>query len=119
MNWISLENENQLNTLVEASFAKPQLIFKHSTRCSISTVAKSRLDKATISTIDFYYLDLIAHRNLSNFIADKFEVHHESPQVLLIKNGNCVYDESHSSITIDDLLDEINYVNTIGCQIKL
>ncbi len=107
MNWNTLTNEEQLDNIFKLSFTKPQVIFKHSTRCSISTVAKTRLDKSSVDTIDFYYLDLIANRNLSNLIAEKLNVHHESPQVILIQNGNSIYDESHSSINIDDLAAEV------------
>ena len=105
MIWNTLETEAQLNSLVDLSYNKLQAIFKHSTRCSISSVAKSRLDRESVDAIDFYYLDLINHRQLSNLIAEKFSVHHESPQILLIKNGECVFDESHSSIVVDDLID--------------
>ena len=108
MQWKILETEDQLNSLTESSFDKPQAIFKHSTRCSISIVAKSRLDKASVDSIDFHYLDLITYRNVSNLIADKFQVQHESPQILVIKNGMCTFDESHSSIIVEDILDSIS-----------
>jgi bacillithiol system protein YtxJ len=99
MSWIDLQQVEQLNEIERASFERTQVIFKHSTRCSISTMAKSRLDKEAFpASADFYYLDLIAHRNISNEIADKFKVWHESPQVLVIKNGDCIYDESHMGI---------------------
>lgn len=65
----------------------------------------NRLERAEApATIDFYYLDLLAHRNISNKIAEDFQVYHESPQVLLIRNGECVYDESHMAITMDELI---------------
>ncbi|CAN5236056.1 bacillithiol system redox-active protein YtxJ [soil metagenome] len=99
MNWIPLENEEQLSALKEKSHNTPQVIFKHSTRCSISSMAKNRLDKSTpAQNAEFYYLDLIRYRNISNAIASDFSVYHESPQVLVIKNGKCIYDESHSGI---------------------
>lgn len=105
MNWIEITNESQLNDVKELSKAKPQLIFKHSTRCSISSMAKSRLERGiTPDRIDFYYLDLIKHRNISLKIAEEFDVSHESPQVLLIKSGKCIYDESHSGISMDDIV---------------
>ncbi len=108
MNWIALTEESQLNNIVEQSYSKPQLIFKHSTRCSISTVAKGRVDKSDIDkSIDCYYLDLIAFRNISNLIAEKFHVFHESPQVVLIKNGECIYDESHNAIRPQDILESL------------
>ena len=73
MNWINLQSEDQLQEIVSNSNSKPQVIFKHSTRCSISSMAKNRLDKKeNPDGIDFYYLDLIRHRNISNKIADRF-----------------------------------------------
>lgn len=103
MNWIHLENETQLNEIVELSFQKKQAIFKHSTRCSISSVAKSRIDRAANIAIDFNYLDVISFRQLSNMVADKFDVQHESPQILLIKDGKCIFDESHNAISVEEL----------------
>lgn len=107
MNWIALTDEKQLDDIIAKSKDKPQVIFKHSTRCSISSMAKSRLDKAPdTKVVDFYYLDLIRYRKISNEIAETFSVFHASPQVLVIKGGKSIYDESHSSIRIDDILDE-------------
>ena len=94
----------QLDEIVLSSSQKPQLIFKHSTRCSISMVVKSRLEKSEApENIDFYYLDLLNYRDISNQIASKYNVHHESPQVLLIVNGECVYDEAQMGITMDEI----------------
>ena len=104
MNWKIISDENQLEEIREKSFERPQVIFKHSTRCSISSVAKSRLDRSSDPEgMDFYYLDLIRYRSISNRISELFDVHHESPQILLIKNGECTYDESHLSISIDEV----------------
>lgn len=104
MNWSVLNNEAQLSEIVKKSHDKPQVIFKHSTRCSISSMVKSRLEKSTPSEkIDFHFLDLIAFRFLSNKIAEDLKVYHESPQVLFLKNGECIYDESHMAIRMEDL----------------
>ncbi len=105
MNWNELKEEGQLEAIKQESAQHPVVIFKHSTRCSISSMAKNRLDKsAQPDGIKFYYLDLIKHRNISNKIAEDFHVYHESPQVLLIKNGECIYDESHNGIFLDDIV---------------
>jgi bacillithiol system protein YtxJ len=107
MQWIQLTDEQQLNDIIANSTNKPQVIFKHSTRCSISSVAYQRLQKAQQSNeVDFYYLDLLAYRKISNKVAEVFNVHHESPQVLVIKNGTCVYDESHMGISMDEIIDQ-------------
>lgn len=104
MDWKVLSEESQLLEIIRNSETKPQVIFKHSTRCSISSVAKSRLDRSpTPSDIDFYYLDLIRFRNISNKIVEVFKVHHESPQVLLIRSGECIFDESHMSIDMGEI----------------
>ncbi|MBC7865937.1 MAG: bacillithiol system redox-active protein YtxJ [Gloeobacteraceae cyanobacterium ES-bin-316] len=108
MNWIPLSTLDEVDIIKKKSFEHPQLIFKHSTRCSISSMAKSRLDRATAPPdSEFYYLDLIAHRNISAHVAETFKVAHESPQVLLIKNGECVYDESHSGIDMSEIAEQI------------
>jgi bacillithiol system protein YtxJ len=106
MNWIPLQNETQLEDIRERSAGRPQLIFKHSTRCSTSAVVKGRLERAEKpEAIDFYYLDLISYRPVSNKVADLFRIDHESPQVLLIRDGQCIYDESHMGITMADIVD--------------
>lgn len=101
MNWIPLSAENQLEEIVKTSASRPQVIFKHSTRCSISAVALQRLQKAAMpADVDFYFLDLISNRALSAKVAETFGVHHESPQILVVKNGECIYDESHMGINM-------------------
>jgi bacillithiol system protein YtxJ len=107
MHWIHLTDEEQLKQLIIKSQSRPQVIFKHSTRCSISAVALQRLQKAQQpQDVDFYFLDLLAHRPLSGKIAETFQVHHESPQILLIRDGQCVFDESHLGITMHDILEQ-------------
>lgn len=104
MNWINLTSQDQLEEIRSKSSEKTQVIFKHSTRCAVSSMAKSRLERSSApEDVDFYYLDLIAHRKLSSVVAEDFDVWHESPQVLVIKNGKCVYDESHSAIKMEDI----------------
>ena len=105
MEWIIINSSGQLNEIKEKSKINPQVIFKHSTRCSISNMAKNRLEKnKKPDNIDFYFLDLIKYRALSNQLSEEFDVWHESPQVLVIKNGSCVYNESHSAIRMEDII---------------
>jgi bacillithiol system protein YtxJ len=104
MNWKALTDEAQLEEIKNLSSDTPQLIFKHSVRCSISSMAKNRLERSSMPPgIDFYYLDIIRYRNISNKLEAEFLVHHESPQVILIKAGECIYDESHSGISMDEI----------------
>ncbi len=111
MNWINITSEDQLEQIKEESKQHPVVIFKHSIRCSISSMAKSRLDRSEIpSDIAFYYLDLINYRSISNKIAEDFHIHHESPQILLIKDGECRYSESHNGINMDDIIEQAKVV---------
>lgn len=107
MNWIALKTENQLEEIRQKSAERPQVIFKHSTRCSTSALVKGRLERGQQPwDIDFYYLDLISHRSISNKIAESFRVRHESPQILIIRNGECIYDESHLGISMDEIMEK-------------
>ena len=107
MEWIHLTDEEQLSNIIEKSKEKAQVIFKHSNRCSISSVALQRLQKGKQpGEIEFYFLDLIRYRLLSNKIAEVFKVRHESPQVLVIKNGECIFNESHLGIDMHDIIDQ-------------
>ncbi len=108
MKWKELTSEDQLAEIKEQSSQKSQVIFKHSTRCSISSMAKSRLERSgEPQDVDFYYLDLIKYRSISNRIEKDFLVNHESPQILLIKNGECIYEESHNGISMDEIEEQL------------
>ncbi|MFK7936732.1 MAG: bacillithiol system redox-active protein YtxJ [Saprospiraceae bacterium] len=110
MNWNNLTTAEQLNQIIETSKKTPVLIFKHSTRCSISSMAKYRLEsewKFKEEQVVPFYLDLISYRNLSNQIAEDFSVYHESPQILLIKDGECTYENSHLDITVEEIGTEL------------
>ena len=105
MSWINVENESAIADLKQN--AGYSLIFKHSTRCSISMMAKKRVDMDLDdlpADVKPYFLDLIAYRSVSAFIAETFQVHHESPQLLLIKDGECILDQSHGDISIAEVL---------------
>ena len=107
MNWIDLNDEAQLATINEQSKHQPIMILKHSTRCSISQMAKNRLDKEPNPTNTLcYYLDLLKFRPISNKIAELYKVTHESPQILIIKNGECTYEDSHNGINIADIIEQ-------------
>mgnify|MGYP001351081603 CR=1 FL=1 len=99
MNWINLTTMSELNKIKEDSFQNHQFLFKHSTRCSISKMVLSRFASTNDSaSLSVYLLDLLNHRDLSNQIADDFNVKHESPQLLVIKDGECCKHSSHTSI---------------------
>ena len=104
MNWKHLTQEDEVEAIITDSQTKPQLIFKHSTRCSISSMAKSRLEREwNLDTVSAWYLDLITYRNISNFIEHRLNLRHESPQAILIENGEVKYHASHNAMSIDDI----------------
>lgn len=106
MDWKILNKESQIDRIKEESFEKPVIIFKHSTTCPISSIAKLRLDDdLSVPSGDYtaYYLDLLSYRMVSNKVAEVFKVYHESPQVIIIKDGEASYDESHLDISVQDL----------------
>ena len=107
MNWIEIKSDTDLEIIMETSFqlSTGVAIFKHSTRCSISNVVKRRLDQSWDfdETLPIFYLDLLQYRAISNLIAEKFNIQHESPQLLIIKNGECIYHESHMNITVKNI----------------
>jgi bacillithiol system protein YtxJ len=108
MNWINLESVEQLKEIKNKQ--ANSIIFKHSTRCSISMMAKKRLemDRDIVpENLSCYYLDLLNYRSISNQIADLFQVHHESPQLLLIQNGECILDQSHGEINLEEVIEMI------------
>lgn len=98
--WKPLVDLGQLNEIVDLSNEKPVAIFKHSTRCSISRMALKQFENEfdMEDKIVPYFLDLLNHRDISNEIAVRFGVEHQSPQILLIKNGKAIFAASHSDI---------------------
>ena len=111
--WNALTEIKQLDEIASESNTIPIFIFKHSTRCSISRMALKNFEREyALSPTDakLYFLDLLQHRDISNEIGTKFNVMHQSPQLLLIKNGHCLYHVSHSDIDATDLLSKINKV---------
>ena len=105
INWFPLTDLGQLNEIITLSKEKPVIIFKHSTRCIVSRTALKQFENEydLDNQVDAYFLDLLEHRDISNEIASRFGVYHQSPQLLLIKNGKSVYDVSHSDIDAGEL----------------
>ena len=110
VNWVLLTELSQLDEIKEESKNGPVMILKHSTRCSVSLMAKNGLDRSwdiEASKLKTYYLDLLKYRPISNEIATTFDIHHESPQVLIIKNGKCVYTTTHSGIDTREIAKQL------------
>jgi len=110
MKWTLLTDLDQLDAIDDASRERPVLIFKHSTRCSISSAALGRLERAWAPADDAhiaYFLDLLKYRSISNAIATRYRIEHESPQALVIRNGKCVGVSAHFGITYTDLITQL------------
>ena len=108
MTWLNLTSLDQLDEIKSADGYS--LIFKHSTRCSISMMAKRNFEfnwDVIPEGTKLYFLDLISYREISNTIAEVFTVAHQSPQILLIKNGECILEASHSDISADEVAEVI------------
>lgn len=104
--FFTLDKMEQFDEMDEISATKSIVIFKHSTRCSISRMALKQFDAAfnyPEDKIVWYLLDLLNHRDLSNEIADRYKVTHQSPQILVIQNVKAVFNASHDSIAAEDL----------------
>ncbi len=104
--WRNLTDLGQLEELIALSHEKPILLFKHSSRCSISRFALKNFENDfdfSETQLQPYFLDVIESRSVSNACAQRFEVVHQSPQILLIKAGTCSYHESHEGIAVSAL----------------
>lgn len=111
MLWKELIHTGQLEEIVKDSYSDPVAIYKHSTYCSISSVVKRRLEAQLAALqiqMDFYFLDLIRYRRLSDEIAKSFSVLHESPQLLVIYKGKSIYDGSHFQIDLNQAIHSLS-----------
>jgi bacillithiol system protein YtxJ len=110
MNWINIENSQDIDAILEKSKTIPCLIFKHSTRCHMSEMSKYIIEtewNLDEEQLQAYCLDILKHKNLAAEIADRLNEHHQSPQVLLIKDGECFYEESHLEINYEEIEEQI------------
>lgn len=104
--FFTLDRMEQFDEIDLISQTKPVVIFKHSTRCSISRMALKQFETEfnfPKEKIDWYLLDLLNYRDLSNEIASRYNVVHQSPQIVVIRNGKALFNESHENIAADDL----------------
>lgn len=106
VNWNCLESIKELDEIEKISFQKPIAIFKHSTRCSVSRMVLKQFENEysiETSIMELYFLDLLVHGDISNEIATRFDIQHESPQIIVIKDGKVVFNASHENIAAADL----------------
>ena len=109
--WSNLTEESQIAEIIALSNSIPIYIFKHSTTCGISAQAKENLEisfKNTDKPFLLYYLDLLKYRSISNEVASKLNVHHQSPQLILVHNGKVTFTTSHHKIKTNILEDSLS-----------
>ena len=104
MDWLNIQTIEDVNALDASNSVV--LLFKHSTRCIVSSMALDRLERNSdkLGIMKSHMLDLISHRDVSNYVEEYYGVQHESPQILLIKNGEVIYHASHNAISVNDIL---------------
>ncbi|CAA7390957.1 bacillithiol system redox-active protein YtxJ [Chryseobacterium fistulae] len=105
--WKLLESEDDLQNAIEQSFHRKVVLFKHSTSCFISKMVLKNFERdfeGIEADADMYFLDLKAHRSISNKIAEEFEIRHESPQLIVLENGKVINNASHEDISINQIL---------------
>jgi bacillithiol system protein YtxJ len=107
MTWEKITSTEDLENINQSSESQRVMIFKHSTTCAISATVLARMERKwsgeKAKNIVPYYLDLLSFRELSSQIAQNYGIKHESPQVLLIEKGKCIYDASHYDISFDEI----------------
>lgn len=110
LNWIEINSVEELYRAIGKSNDAPAIFFKHSTRCSISSMALSRFEndwnEETEGTL--YFIDLIKNRDVSNALSEKADVYHQSPQAIVMKDNKTIYDASHSSISASEIIEKLN-----------
>jgi bacillithiol system protein YtxJ len=108
MKWISMESLADIEDAITRSSSQPVIIFKHSRLCSLSSMVLNALEgdwnEMEVGEVATYFLDLIAFRQVSNAVASKLEVTHQSPQLLVLQDGKCIHHSSHLSITYSSIL---------------
>ena len=112
MEWHPISSTQQIEEIKQLSFRQPVAIFKHSTSCSISYMAKMRLEERVTGLnreVKFFFIDLLKYRALSNLIAETFQVYHESPQIIIIRDGLTIYDASHFDISVEELNEPLSF----------
>ena len=112
--WVSIKTVKDLGFVFQKASETPVIFFKHSTRCSISNMAFSRLDQEELfeTITPAYYIDVLLNRDVSNAISERTKIFHESPQAIIIFKEAVVYAESHSNIRLDQIVSKIKLLKS-------
>lgn len=103
--WIPLTELSSVDRVLDESFTKDQIVFKHSPRCSISVMALEKLENAEdVPDLDFYIIDVVQNREVSLYLADKIDLIHQSPQLIQLRNAECIMDRSHWQVEMNEIM---------------
>ena len=109
MEWPQLASSEDVDKAIQTSHERPQVVLKHSTRCGVSSMAKGRLERSMpevdLQNVDYHLVDVVGNRPVSDYLAKAVNVHHESPQLLVLQNGECVLDATHFDIDLREVAD--------------
>lgn len=110
LDWVEITSLSELDQAIENSSERPAIFFKHSTRCSISSMALNRFENEWKDDTEgtLYFIDLIKNRDVSNALSEKADVFHQSPQAIVLKDKKSIYDASHSAISATDIFEKIS-----------
>jgi len=111
MDWLPITTPQAVDAMLRQSAIRPQILLKHSTRCSISTMAKARVERQQpVGNLeaDFLLLLVVEHRPASNHAAEVLGVHHESPQLIVVRNGEVLLDQSHYEVNLDEVAEVLH-----------
>lgn len=111
--WNTLYDSEEIPSIVEKSKVRPQLIYKHSNQCSVSFIAKEGLERSAekiSNSADLHIVYVIQQRDISNAIATEFKIRHESPQAILLKDGDVVWKGSHWDVNAKEILNRLESV---------
>lgn len=110
LDWIEINSLDELDQAIEDSSDSPVIFFKHSTRCSISSMVLNRFENDWNDGMNgtLYFIDLIKNRGVSNALAEKANVYHESPQIIVLKDKEAIFEASHSAISASEIIEKLN-----------
>ena len=108
MHWIHLTDEDQLQKIVVRSQEKPQIVFKYSSCCPLSeTIFQGLQERRCPQQVDFHFLDLTSHADIAEKVSSIFHVSDLAPQILIIKDGECIFNESHPEICLEEIMEHV------------
>ena len=108
MHWIHLTDEDQLQKIIVRSQEKPQVIFKYTPGVYLSEIIFQRFqENCCPEHIDFHFLDVLVHANISEKVSGTFSVSHQCPQIIVVKDGECIFEASGAKISLEEIMEHV------------